>query len=880
MRPDRSVILGLALVVGTACGKEKRPTSSFPLPGEWPCYRRNASLDAHCPAKGRIGKPAIAWKHFIGVIETTLSVEPADGDQSLSLPVKDAPIDAGVLGDSSWGLRPPEAEIAGRRQPLRHEMFCTYADVLSEAPGLEKIEVYRHEGTVACYAWRGDTWQHVWRTKPMDFGDSVTALPIAGDFDADGQVELAFLPWWNLVVLNARTGQLKYLRKFTGGRNYGYFGAHDLNGNGTREFVVQSDFAKHVDVLGIQDEKLQLLWQRNIELDISNPQKILRVNPGTVTDVDGDGRAELMIDLYNGSNDARWHVTVHDGLTGTVKVDLPDEQLQGVIDVDGDGLAELLTTRAPGRVAPEFGPIRVHSFRGGGHEVVWELADAGWETWSPPLPPNVNSGATYAQRTVLARRTKMGTVAVLRKPTARSDRDAVLSVAKWSERGFKVGTVIRGPRLNGLALDNEGGLLLRCRSVPTTSSSLAVEHGRARVLQGRQIGGAPSTVTVAHPGNERLRVIVAQGAGQELVAFRPPPAKAPELWRLRGRGQSTGWPVTSGPVLADLDGDGNRQLIYATASPRGTARLVAMNLVGTDVWHHDFANIPGTLPVWNSGAVVLWQVGHFTDRLRQDVLVTVRRSMMHSEETVLLSGRDGHELWRRVRQETDMHSRGVGGTPFAIADYDADGLDDVASFYPSQFYIMKGTTGGNLILMNACWDPVPRKPVYWGSAVAGDFEGRGRAGVFMAGGELTALIRPDGSLVWHDALLKSPSTFAFGDVDGDGKVDAIGFGYEDGLRCYESATGRIKWRLPMPTDGAPAGTASGDINSDGRDEVLLTAGRTLYCFGTVRDGMSGELLWQVELPATLGPPSIAQLDDSGGASILVMGDDGCVYCVN
>jgi hypothetical protein len=32
------------------------------------------------------------------------------------------------------------------------------------------------------------------------------------------------------------------------------------------------------------------------------------------------------------------------------------------------------------------------------------------------------------------------------------------------------------------------------------------------------------------------------------------------------------------------------------------------------------------------GGIILWQAGHLTGRRTQDVLVTIRRSMMHSEK--------------------------------------------------------------------------------------------------------------------------------------------------------------------------------------------------------------------------------------------------------
>jgi len=96
-----------------------------------------------------------------------------------------------------------------------------------------------------------------------------------------------------------------------------------------------------------------------------------------------------------------------------------------------------------------------------------------------------------------------------------------------------------------------------------------------------------------------------------------------------------------------------------------------------------------------------------------DVLVTVRRSMMHSEETALLSGKNGREIWRQRRQANETQNRGVGGTPFALADFDGDGLDDIASFYPSLHYQLSGASGKNLLMKDTSWPTVKDKPVYW-----------------------------------------------------------------------------------------------------------------------------------------------------------------------
>ena len=57
-------------------------------------------------------------------------------------------------------------------------------------------------------------------------------------------------------------------------------------------------------------------------------------------------------------------------------------------------------------------------------------------------------------------------------------------------------------------------------------------------------------------------------------------ASKAKLTRIAGRGQSTSWPEARGPVIADLAGDGRRQLLLATASPNGCARFEAQDLSG------------------------------------------------------------------------------------------------------------------------------------------------------------------------------------------------------------------------------------------------------------------------------------------------------------
>ncbi len=771
-RWGRLASAALCLLPLAGLAAEPRPvTRGCPAPNEWAGPRGNPTQDARSPLKGRITAPRLAWKQSVGDIATRLVVVPDTGNRSFPLPAPGTPAARIDMEAAEWGLAPPALTLGNAKRTLERTRNATFADVLPDAPGLERFDFESgfDKPTVnsqwqpcagRCSAWRNGAWQKVWETAPIEM--LFQALPLVGDFDADQALEVAILPWHELLVLDARTGAIKDRCRFTPGRSYGFLGSYDLDGDGRSEFVVQADFAKHIDVLGYRGGKLALLWQHEIELEITDPQKILRVHPDPVAEVDGDGRLEVLANLYNDTGDRRWHVLVYDGMTGAVKADLPDEFLQGTLDVDRDGSAELLLTRASGQGIPVGGPILVRSLRGPVPVVLWHDEKAGWATWDKPLAPQVNSTATLGQRSALCRDTTAGPAVVLSAP---------------------------------------------------------------------------------------------------------------------GRVQGGNWPAVSGALLADLTGNG-RHLVHASAAPSGCARIVARSLAGEELWHHDFPAIPGGAPVWNVGGAILWQAGCFTDAARQDVAVTVRRSMMHSEETYLLSGTDGHELWHRDRQ---LSKRGVGGTLFAVADYDGDGRDDLASLHPSLVYMLRGLSGQDLLARDATWDAVPAKPVYWGLPVAGEFLGPGTGvSLFFATSRrsMTAVIRRDGSLAWWGALDHSGSAYpAFGDSDGDGRLEATAAGYDDGVRCYDTATGNVEWRLAVPGLTNPAGSASADIDGDGREETLFTQENRLYCLGTDPDTAQGCVRWTFTLPATVGPPAIAAVDGSNEATLLLVGADGYVYAV-
>lgn len=849
--------------------------SAIAAPGEWPVYRGNSRQDGHASVPASIAEPRIVWKKFFGLVENQYVLQPpGDGVASWKSP-----------WGPTWGMTPAAADIGGQATPLQNSKTTTFAEVLAEYPGLEKLEFESgfdkpqiggqwQDCYGRCFAWKEGQWVEIWKSEAISM--LFQPLPVAGDFDQDGHLDVAILPWNELVILDAATGKISSRCTFTEGRSYGALYVDDLDGDGRSEFVVMADFAKHIDVLGYREGKLALLWRREIELSLANSSKMLRVHPRAVADVTGDGRKEVLGTVFNESGDGRWHVLALDGLTGAVVADYPDEMLQGVADGNGDGVEDCFTAQTHDANQPPYSRVRVRTLAMPEGRVLWEGEESAWELWQPPVPPTVNTAATKGREDVVMRRGENALFVALRQPADNGHR---LSVMAFNKDGATLLSSAVGPLARTIALDTHGNLHFRSAGPDEARAAAHAAPGTLASAGSSNLGMTGQTAPIVVREGEAAPRIVVPGPDEQMVVLETRGENEPvELGRIPGRAQAFDWPTSYGVSAARLAAADTRQVISASAAPEGHARLVATDLDGTERWHHDFPSIPGTAPVWNTGGILFWQPGRFTNPDTDDILVQVRRSIMHTEETHLLSGKDGSEIWSRAEE---VSGRGVGGTPFAIADFNGDGLDDAASFHPSIMYILQGTTGADLIAMDATWDPVPLKPVYWGLPTAGDFENTGKNSLFFYSGQgaMNLVVRPDGALAWWAALDQASNGYpAFGHFDGTGHMQAITFGAGAGLRCQDTATGEVQWHLPLPPGGFSIGSASADLDGDGRDEALFVLGNNLYCLETAETG-EGRIAWQFLMPATTGPPAIADVEGSGRASILLAGVDGYLYCL-
>ena len=133
--------------------------------------------------------------------------------------------------------------------------------------------------------------------------------------------------------------------------------------------------------------------------------------------------------------------------------------------------------------------------------------------------------------------------------------------------------------------------------------------------------------------------------------------------------------------------------------------------------------------------------------------------------------------------------------------------------------------------------------------------------------------------IWLPGINPFPGQLpGLGDWDGNGSLDVIDIGYGDGIHCFVAQSGKELWRSSTFTSGAHI--TSADIDSDGRDEALFVhQGKTIVCLGVSEDGSRGRAEWTVKMPVEIGPLSIADVNGQGKASILTMGQNGYLYCI-
>jgi len=895
--------------------------------GEWLQFRHDRALTGRTSLTGHIRQPVVKWKQFVGARETLLAVRfSGHGDTSVSLPSGDEHAETWEAVLTAWGAGAALMDLDGdgKSQEIGESSQHRTGKFLVDRPGLQKVvfdslfnatDPSSARAVGRLLARRNGGWEPLWSTGsiPMLYA----ANPITGDFDRDGQLEVAVTPWYDLWIFDLTTGRFESKARFTppgaeSGRAYGWLGAFDLDGDGQREFVVLGDFENFFTVLGWKDGKLAPLWTRLIERGITLKKTILRTGILPVQDLDGDGLPEIVVSLFNGGGDGRWHTMALEGMTGRTKLDLPDQTLSGFIDADGDGAVEMACTATRGSLIPERSTLSLIGFKGGTPVTRWRESEAEFQVQplaKLPAHVNTNGGAGSTTLLTVAARRDVPPIFITRRSLDPSAGNVELSAWQSDSQGQirRLGRVA-GPHLEVLAgrsaATGESEILVRARMPRDDPGQLSLSMASARSLVARRVGMPVSSPVIGRMAPSSVPSVVVQGACEQLIMLQPhaaPPAlrapiHVPGRGIYTGSGRFAGGASYGGIVLADLLGNGTLAAIAATRAEDGHARLVAYGSGGQHIWHHDFPDLAGATPEWNIGGLTLWFSGHFTDPRRCDVLVSIRRSTMHSDETLLLDGRNGNQLWHRIQGGNAAgNQRACGGSWMAVYDQDGDGLDDALCLYPDVVSVLEGRSGRLLLDRHTNHEVFKETWTLYAVPAVADFLRNGRRQIlYGANSTVFGVLSTSGLVAWT----RGPSPGwpdilpGIGDFDGDGAIELLSAAHQrpagasgQEARCYDAATGRLEWTLPLAgpnlsaDSSAPMTPATGDIDGDGRDEAVFSAGSTLFAVGSSADGKAGVIRWSLSFPAVLGPAAIADTSGRGVAEIVVVCSDGNVYGV-
>jgi outer membrane protein assembly factor BamB len=566
-----------------------------------------------------------------------------------------------------------------------------------------------------------------------------------------------------------------------------------------------------------RDGRLARGWGRFIEKDWPRDERELRVHPDALADLRGDGRLELVVSLWEAE---RWVTRVVDPALGwaAARAELADRVCWGVVN-DASGRAALVLSRETVRATGV--PTDLELRDGRDLAVVGRLGTASVVvTEDAPLAPDTAFMARRRGGTVLAAPDGSRGIVV-----RRWSGGSVRSIVLWSP-GAAAGSPVQLARGDAVRVDPGPDSVLVGRPDGTVEarSPGGRDPGVRLVAEGRTVRPVARVVS----GHAELVVDVAGGrlAGVPLRAGRRPRT----TWSMAGRLPS----ATSDPgrALLFVETGAGPWALEAWADPGGPSG---------PAWR-----VPLDAPL-DQPALPL-PGGR--------VALTLRTGI-HALATELRA-RDG-SLIARFPLGAYLH-------PPALLDVPGDPL------------LVLDDHG---ILAAIDLDGRERWRRDWTAAysmpITGPFLRGGAAGIVRASGiHGVALLDRAGRGRWrHDApLWRYAAGRAALFLTDDGP--ALAMPRRDGMvEAVSVASGAPRWALPLGGEVEHASVTSGDVDGDGRDELLvgLPDGR-LLCVAD--EAATPRVRWTVDLGAGVDDAWLAAVDGGPGAGIVVATADGAV----
>lgn len=658
---------------------------------------------------------------------------------------------------------------------------------------------------------------------------------VVADMNRDGRPDilLAGKPSY-VAAIDGDTGRVLFDLRYTipdaenEGRPYGLIQATDLDGDGFRDAVVIScqveEYAAVIRNVG--GTRFTLAWAKFVENDLPRDDRELRPNVTSVADIDGDGRKELVVGLFNTDGDGQWHTVAFDALRGwsARKLDLAKRYFWGCYDLNGDGVPEIVTSLESKR-RPTAGPtsILVVDGRTGRDRGAFE---AELVTPNRPLPRDTAFHAIRATPTLVTApdgarglliRTKTGEQLV-------NTRLAVHTPFKPSPiaRMVAFGTVDDPIERPERTIGSPGGVEPSAFSPRVSFADgrpeLVVARSDGTIEGGRPIVGKPGALADAWSVRGVCPALWIGPDGERLVLAFDAARDAYHVYRPTA-GQRDAAPIATVPLPSEP------YRIPGMLLPFGDALKV---YVGMKTGVHTTAGA-----LFDRAGKVVWRDDADGPYPRPAAVVP------GSTDPQLVVDNHGKILFYDVAGAKSVVAHGWNATVPGRGDGAKYVLPIPGPFGPGgALRILLASGLENLEILDRTGARLSMTP--FGSIYERQFAGS------------AALRRPDGG--WSLGVLTTRGVF----------------------HCTDLNDGKDRWRIDLERKPTyPTRTVCADIDGDGVEEFLVgLADGSVVALAEIKG--SPKELWRFRLDAAIRDLAVGDVDGDGLADLIVESDDGKV----